>query len=92
MHYHSGQTAAKKRNAATLNSAAHIKQKNSVSSVVGKNDTRAIYIASSESCQPNRVCSALEQGRKKVYSRTTTKYPSIRNIPSDVCYDDIKHY
>ena len=44
----------KKRNSATLNSAADIKQKSSVTCVVSSNDTRAIYIASSESCQPSR--------------------------------------
>ena len=35
MHCHWGQTAAKKINVATLNSAAHIKQKSSVTGVVG---------------------------------------------------------
>ena len=38
----------------TLNSAALIKQKCCVACMAGKNDKRALYIASSESCQPNR--------------------------------------
>ena len=38
----------------TLNSAAHIKQKCCVACVASKNEKRALYIASSESCQPNR--------------------------------------
>ena len=39
---------------ATLNNAAYIKQKSSVTCVFGENDSRAVYIASSESCQPDR--------------------------------------
>ena len=50
----SGTNSCKKRNVATLNSAAHIKQKRCVTCVAGQNDSRALYIASSESCQPNR--------------------------------------
>ena len=50
----SGTNSCKKRNVTTLNSAAHIKQKCCVACVAGKNDKRALYIASSESCQPNR--------------------------------------
>ena len=50
----SGTNSCKKRNVTTLNSAAHIKQKCCVACVAGKNDKRALYIASPESCQPNR--------------------------------------
>ena len=50
----SGTNSCKKRNVATLNSAAHIKQKRCVTCRAGQNDSRALYIASSESCQPNR--------------------------------------
>ena len=51
----SSQTSScKKRNLANLNSAAHVKQKHCVTCVAGQNDSRALYIASSESCQPNR--------------------------------------
>ena len=65
MHYHWGQTAAKQRNAVTLNSVAHIKQKSSVACVVGENDTGAIYIAFSESCQPNRDLFGVQIKSKK---------------------------
>ena len=54
MHYHWGQTAKKKRNVATLTSAAHTKRKSSVTCLVSQNDSRAENIAPSESCQPNR--------------------------------------
>ena len=37
----------------TLNSTALLKQKCCVACVTGKNDRRALYIASSESCKPN---------------------------------------
>ena len=50
----SGTNSCKKRNVTTSNSAAHIKQKCCVACVAGKNDNRVFYIASSESCQPNR--------------------------------------
>ena len=53
-HYHQGETAAKIRNVATSDSAAHIKQKRCVTYMAGYNNSRALYIASSESCQPNR--------------------------------------
>ena len=46
--------SCKKRNVTTLNSSAHIMQKCYVAYVAGKNDKMALYIASSESCQPNR--------------------------------------
>ena len=42
------------KNVTALNSAARIKKKCSVACVAGKNDKRVLYIASSESCQPNR--------------------------------------
>ena len=63
----------KKRNAATLNSAVHIKQKCCVTCVAGQNDSRALYIASSESCQPNRNLFGGGQSLKKVSLRATTK-------------------
>ena len=50
----SGTNSFKKRNVATLNSAVHFKQKHCVTCVAGWNDSRALYIASSESRQPNR--------------------------------------
>ena len=54
IHYHQGQTAPKKRKVTTLNSTVQIKQKCCVACVAGKNDKMALYIASSESGQPNR--------------------------------------
>ena len=39
----------------TFNSVAYIKQKCCVPCVSGKNDKRALYIASSGSCQPSEV-------------------------------------
>ena len=54
IHYHRGQTAAKIRNLATLNSAAHIKQRRCAAYMAGENNSRALYIASSESCKPNK--------------------------------------
>ena len=54
IHYRWGQKVAKKTNVVTLNSAAHIKQKSCVTSRTGQNDSRRLYIASSESRQPNR--------------------------------------
>ena len=44
----------KKRNVTTLNSAPLIKQKCCLACVAGKNDKRVLYVASSESGQPNR--------------------------------------
>ena len=54
MHYHWGQTAKKKRNVATLTSAADTKRKSSVTCLVSQNDSREENIRPSESCQPNR--------------------------------------
>ena len=52
----------------------HIKQKSSVTlTVVGWNDSIAIYIASSESCKPKRFIWFWIKVEKKIYSRTTTK-------------------
>ena len=49
MHYHWGQASAKE------GTWPHIKQKSSVTlTVVGWKDNSAIYIASSESCEPKR--------------------------------------
>ena len=39
---------------ATLNSAVYIKEKRYVTCVAGKNDSRVLYRAASESFQPNR--------------------------------------
>ena len=50
----SGTNSCKKRNVATLDSAVHIMQKPCFTCVAGKNDSRAFFRASSESCQPNR--------------------------------------
>ena len=50
----SGVNSCKQRNVATLNSAAHIKQKRCVTCRLGQNDSRTLCIATSESCQPNR--------------------------------------
>ena len=64
MHYHWGEPAAKKRNMDTLNSTVQVKQKSSVTCVAGQNDSRAVYIASSESCQPKRFvrcCNKIER-------------------------------
>ena len=49
----SGRNSYKKRNVTTLNSAAHIRQKCCGACVSGKNDKGVLYIASSESYQPN---------------------------------------
>ena len=50
----SGINTCKKRNVAILKSAAHDQQKGCVTCLAGQNDSRALYITSSESCQPNR--------------------------------------
>ena len=42
-----------KRNVTTLNSAAHIKQKRCATCRSGYNDSRVLFIASSESCRPS---------------------------------------
>ena len=49
-----GKNSCKKSNVATLNSAADIEQKRYVTCVAGYSDSSALYIGSSESCQPNR--------------------------------------
>ena len=41
--------------------------------MVGQSDSRAVYIASSESCQPNRDLFGVGAKLKKAYSRATTK-------------------
>ena len=76
MHFHWEQTAAKKWNMTTLNSA-HIKQKSSVIlKVVSWNKSRVVYIASYESCEPkrlSRLCNKVErkyiqeQQRNQIY-------------------------
>ena len=50
----SGKNSCKKGNVITLNSAADIKQQCCVACVADKNDKRALYIVSYESCQSNR--------------------------------------
>ena len=70
MHYHWGQTAAKKGTLPLW--TAHIKQKRQLR-VVGWDNNRGAYreayIVSSKSSEPKRF----EQSWKKVYSRKTTK-------------------
>ena len=79
MHCHWGQAAAKKWNVAILNSAAHIKQKSSVTCVVGQNDNRAVYIASSESCQPNRdLFGAGTKLKESIFKITTKSIPLLQ--------------
>ena len=59
-----GTNSCKKRNVTTLNSAAHIQQKSSVTCAVGQNDIRAVYIGFSESFQPKkfvRCCNKVER-------------------------------
>ena len=80
MHYHWGQTAAKQWNAATLNSVAHIKQKSSVACVVGENDTGAIHIAFSESCQPNRDLFGVEIKSKESVFKNNNQIPHLFEI------------
>ena len=54
MHYHWGQRSAKRDRGHF--EKTHIKQKSSLTlTVVGWNDNSAIYIASSESCEPKRL-------------------------------------
>ena len=72
IHYHRGQTAAKIRNLATLNSAAHIKQRRCAAYMAGENN-RALYIASSESCKPNRNSFGIGTNLKESILRATTK-------------------
>ena len=78
IHYNLGQTAAKKGNLATFNSEAHIKQKRCLICVAGQNDSSALDIASSESCQPNRNLFGTEAKLKKVYSKA-----KIKSIPTE---------
>ena len=64
MHYHWGQADAKK--GTWLLSTAHIKQKSSVTlTVVGQNNSSAIYIASPESCEPKRFVRCQNKRLKK---------------------------
>ena len=69
-----GTDNCKKRIMAVLNSAAHIKQKSSVTCKVGYGDSRAVYIASSESCQPRDLFGLGTKFKENIeYSRTATK-------------------
>ena len=79
MHYHWGQTAAEKRNVVTLNSAHKIKS-NVTLPVVGKNDSNAVYIACSESCETkrfvrcwNKVEESIFKNNNEINSTVTTK-------------------
>ena len=74
----SGTNSCKKRNVTTLKSAAHIKQKCCVACVAGKNDKRALYIPSSESCCPNKNLFGV--GTKLVSNETMVVVP--------VCFND----
>ena len=49
-----GANSCRKRKVISLNSGAHIKQKCCVDWAAVKDDKRALYIGSSESCQPDR--------------------------------------
>ena len=80
MHYHWGQTAAKQRNGVTLNSVAHIKQKSSVACVVGDNDTGAIHIDFSESCQLNRDLFAVEIKSKESVFKNNNRISHLFEI------------
>ena len=73
MHFHWGQTAAKK--GTWLLWTVHINQKSSVTlTVVGKNESRAVfYIVSSESCKYKRFVWRWNKVEKKMYSRKRTK-------------------
>ena len=73
-----GTKRCKKRNVATFNSGAHIKQKSIVTCMVGQNDTMAIYL---NLANLTEICAALEQSWKKTYSRPTTKYPIYSKYP-----------
>ena len=56
--------------------SAYIKQKKQCSTtltVVGWNDSMAVYVYSSEYSKPKRFVSAFEKGWKKVYSKTIIK-------------------
>ena len=110
MHYHWAQTAPKKGNATTLKSVHQVKQQCNFYSGCWNNSS-AIFIASSESSEPNS-CSMLEQSLFRVrgycivftkikamslclsnFLKTSSlKHLGIRNILSDVYYDDKKHY
>ena len=69
-----GTDSCKKRIMAILNSAAHIKQKSSVTCEVGYSDSTAVYIASSESCQPRDLFGLGTKFKENIeYSRTATK-------------------
>ena len=80
MHYHWGQTAAKKkRNVVALNSSHNIKN-NVTLPVVGKNDSNAVYITSSESCEPkrfilcwNKVVENIFKSNNEINSTVTTR-------------------
>ena len=72
---HWGQIAAKKRNVSTLNSTTHIRQKRYVTCVAGQNDSKELYRASSESCQPNgtKLKESIFKSNNKINSTVTTR-------------------
>ena len=63
MHCHWGQTAAKKRNVATLNSAHQTKNKSYFDS--NWNDNRAVYIAYPKSSESKRFVRRLNKVERK---------------------------
>ena len=75
----------KKRNVATLNST-HQAKKSVTLVVVDWNNSSAIYIASSESCEPNRFVRCWNKVEKKeMYSRTTTKSVPLLHLEPGFC-------
>ena len=80
MHYHWGQTAAKQRNAATLNSVVNIKQKSSVACVVSENDTGVIHIDFSESCQLSRDLFGVEIKLKESVFKNNNRISDLFEI------------
>ena len=83
MHYHWEQTATKKWNMATLKRAHQAKKQCSVTlTVVRQNNSRAVYIASYESCEPkrfSRCCNKVE--RKYIQEKQPNQiYCCIQNM------------
>ena len=72
-----GTNSCKKRNVTILNSTALIKQKCCVACVADKNDKRALSIASSESCQPNRNLFGIGAKLKESIFKSNTQINSI---------------
>ena len=71
-----GEKHLQKRNVATLNGEAHMKQKRCVTCVDGENGSKALYIASSESCQPNRNLFGLGTKLKQIIFKSNNQINS----------------